>query len=200
LTSAGVSVETYRRGAHADLFSPYRPWTEEEKKLIAEKIRHLYDLFLATVEAGRKSRGITAARADQLGRGQVWTGAQALGLGLVDRSGGLLSAIDYAAALARLRPTATGLPDIVVLPRPRSNLVAQALGLGASAAQAAAGGAGGADDEEGAPIAPADLLGAIVDSPAASTTWRPLVRLLAPLLLSGGDGLQARLPFDMEIR
>src|SRR4029079_9229290 len=98
LATAGVSVETYRRGAHADLFSPYRPWTEDEKKLIAEKIRHLYDLFLATIEAGRKSRGITAARADQLGRGQVWTGAQALGLGPGDPTGGLLGAIGHGAA------------------------------------------------------------------------------------------------------
>jgi len=199
LATAGVSVETYRRGAHADLFSPYRPWTDEEKKLIGEKIRHLYDLFLATVEAGRKGRGITAARADQLGRGQVWTGAQALGLGLVDRSGGLLAAIDHAASLARLRPTASGLPEMVVLPRPRSNLLAQALGLGATATETREAGAG-EEAEEGAPLTPAELLGAVADTPAARTTWRPLARLLAPLLLSGGDGLQARLPFEIELR
>ncbi|HET6146349.1 MAG TPA: signal peptide peptidase SppA [Polyangia bacterium] len=196
MTSAGVSVETYRRGAHADLFSPYRPWTEDEKELIADKIRHLYDLFLATIEAGRKSRGITAARADQLGRGQVWTGAQGLGLGLVDHTGGLLAAIDHAAALARLRPTAAGLPEMVVLPRPRSNLLAQALGLGAAAAEAGRP----ATDEEEAPLAGGELLAAIATSPAARAAWRPLLRLLAPLLLSGGDGLQARLPFDIELR
>jgi protease-4 len=195
LATIGVSVETYRRGAHADLFSPYRPWTDDEKKLVGDKIRHLYDLFLATIEGGRKNRGLTAARADQLGRGQVWTGAQALGLGLVDRSGGLLAAIDHAAALARLRPTAAGLPEMVVLPRQRSNLIAQALGLSAEV-----GAAAGASDEEESPLTGGQLLVDVADSPGLRVAGRRLLRLLAPLLLSGGDGLQARLPFDIEIR
>jgi protease IV len=198
LATIGVSVETYRRGAHADLQSSFRPWTDDERKVVADKIRYLYDLFLATVEGGRKRRGITAARADQLGRGQVWTGAQALGLGLVDRSGGLLAAIDHAAGLARLRATGDGLPDLVVLPRPRSNLVAEALGLDAGAAGPL--GDDGAPDEERAPLTAATLVGQIMTSPGAQDSWRPLLRLLAPLVIAGGDGIQARLPFDIEIR
>jgi protease-4 len=191
LATVGVSVETYRRGAHADLFSPYRPWSDDEKKLIGDKLRHLYDLFLATIENGRKGRGITAARADQLGRGQVWTGAQALGLGLVDRTGGLLAAIDHAAGLAGLRPVAGQLPELVVLPRQRSNLIQKALGLGAAAAQ----GDAAADEELPAP-APADLVAGMLGAVPG-----PVLRMLAPLLLSPThDQFQARLPFDIDLR
>ena len=73
----GLNVETTRRGAHADYLSPYRPWTEAEVRMVTEKIRHIYGLFLETVATGRRSRGLTVARVDELGRGQIWTGARA---------------------------------------------------------------------------------------------------------------------------
>ena len=41
--------------------------------------------FLRTVADGRKQKGITEDRADQLGKGKIYTGAQALAPGLVDR-------------------------------------------------------------------------------------------------------------------
>src|SRR5262249_28527841 len=100
LAAVGVSVETRRRGERADYMSPYRPWTDQEITMLSQQLRHSYDMFLATVAEGRKARGITAARADQLGRGHVWTGWQAWGLGLVDHRGGVGAAIDRAAALA----------------------------------------------------------------------------------------------------
>jgi protease-4 len=209
LATVGVSVETYRRGAHADLLSPYRPWTDDEKKLIADKIRHLYDLFLATIEGGRKSRGITAARADQLGRGQVWTGAQALALGLVDRTGGLLAAIDHAAGLAGLRPVAGPLPEIVVLPRERSNLIQQALGLGAAVQDRVEGddvlaqeGDGDGDGHGHGAELPAPSAADLVAGMLRGLLPGPALRMRAPLLLSSGvqDQFQARLPFDLDLR
>ena len=45
--------------------------------MMYEKIRYLYGLFIDTVATGRATRGLTAARVDELGRGQVWTGALA---------------------------------------------------------------------------------------------------------------------------
>jgi protease-4 len=197
LATLGVSVETFRRGAHADLLSPYRRWTDDEKTLIAGQIRHLYDLFLATVENGRKGRGITAARADALGRGQVWTGAQGLTLGLVDRSGGLIAAIDHAAGLTHLRADGGGLPELVVWPRPRSTLVERAIGIGAGALAADGGAEAG---EESAPLTPAELAAGLFAGSVGQSSWRAALRLLAPLMTGGGDGLQARLPFDLEFR
>ncbi len=216
LAKVGVSVETYRRGTHADLMSPYRPWTDDERKLVAEKIRYLYDLFLTTVGNGRKAKGVTAERANDLGRGQVWTGAQALGLGLVDRSGGLIPAIERAAEMARLRPEGGALPELVVWPRPRSTLVEKALGIAAVKALARQDSDGQQYDDDGdgagpaatavedaRPPTPAEAAAALLAAPgmpgSASAAGRALLRVLAPLLTASG-GPQARLPFDMEIR
>src|SRR6185312_15018603 len=60
----GVTVETYRRGAHADFLSPYRAWTEEERTLAMQHIRHLYQLFVATVAEGRAGAGAGPGRPD----------------------------------------------------------------------------------------------------------------------------------------
>jgi len=123
LGTLGVSAEIYRRGQHADFFSPYRPWTDEEIQLAGEKIRHFYGLFVSTVAEGRRSRGLTVARVNEIGRGHVWTGAQALGLGLVDRMGGLGAALDDAAHRGGVPLGRDGQPDVLVLPRPPSGLI-----------------------------------------------------------------------------
>jgi protease-4 len=170
----GVTVETNKRGAHADYMSLYRPWTEAELKLTTDKIRNLYGLFIDTVAAGRASRGLTVARVDEIGRGQVWTGAMAQPLGLVDKLGGLSAAIDEAVQRGRVPLGRDREPDIVVLPKTPSGLIRQLIGM--------------ADQ---APPAPMHLL-----TPEA----RAALRLIAPLLLAGGSGFQARLPYDIELR
>jgi protease-4 len=210
LATVGVSVDNYRRGAHADLSSPYRPWTEDEKKLVGDKIRYFYDQFLATVERGRKSHGVSAARADQLGRGQVWSGSQALGFGLIDRTGGLGAAIDHAARLVQLPMAGGALPELVVWPRPRSNLVQQLVGLGTSAwtSDTEIEGDAGRATDEAAPMTPGELTAGLLMTPAARATWRPLLGLLAPLVIdsarapgaAAGGVVQAGMPFDIEIR
>jgi protease-4 len=89
----GINIETNNRGAHADYMSPYRPWTDAELKMVMDKMRYLYGQFIETVANGRASRGLTVARVDELGRGQVWTGALAQSVGLVDKMGGLADAM-----------------------------------------------------------------------------------------------------------
>ena len=112
----GIASEIYKRGAHADLLSIEHGWNDEERALISGRMEQMYRRFLDTVAEGR--RGVTAARADELGRGRVWTGAQAAGVGLVDRMGGLGTAIDEAARRGRVPVGPGGLPELVVLPRP----------------------------------------------------------------------------------
>jgi protease-4 len=177
----GVSTETYRRGLHADYLSPYRPWTDEEIKIAAEKIRHFYELFLTTIVEGRRAQaGLTRARVDEIGRGHVWTGAQARGLGLVDRMGGLSDAIDLASQLGHVPVGRADLPDLVVLPRPRGSLLGRLAGVSESD-----------EAEETARVLKARL----AQSGAAAA-----LRLLAPLLFSSGTGFEARMPYDLEIR
>jgi protease-4 len=181
LAMLGVTTETYRRGTHADYQSSDRPWTPEEIRMVAEKIRHFYGLFLNIVAEGRRSRGLTLARVDEIGRGHIWTGGEALGLGLVDRMGGVSDAIDEAARLSGAPLGRDGQPDVAVLPPPSSGLAERLLGTGAG------------DDDHTATGAGAE--GLLKMSGAA-----PAVRLLAPLVAGGNIGIQAGIPYDLEIR
>ena len=116
IESLGVNVETFRRGAHADILSPYRPWTEAERAIVESEIHHLYSLFLQTVADGRKKQGLTVARVDAIGEGHVWTGALAGPIGLVDRMGGISAAIDEAARLGAVPLGNDQLPELALLP------------------------------------------------------------------------------------
>ena len=175
MATIGISVETNRRGQHADYHSPYRPWTDEEIKIAAEKIRYFYELFINTVAAGRRARGLTRARVDEIGRGHIWTGAEAQGLGLVDQMGGVGAAIDLAARLGRVPLEGDGLPALTLLPRPPGGLLARLTGL----------------DSEGAAADLDRLLGARLG---------PALRLLAPFLQGDGTGIEARVPYDLDVR
>ncbi|HXJ23758.1 MAG TPA: signal peptide peptidase SppA [Polyangia bacterium] len=184
--SLGLNVETYRRGAHADLLSSYRPWTEAERALAEDEIHHLYGLFLQTVADGRKRQGLTVARVNAIGEGHVWTGALAMPLGLVDRMGGLSTAIDEAARLGGVPLANDEMPDLLLLPPEEKGLLHQVARATSAIAEAA--------DEEPAPPAPGPARLLNGDLKAAA-------RLLAPFLLQPGDsGYQARLPYELELR
>jgi protease IV len=184
INTIGLNVETYRRGAHADYLSPYRPWSEAEVKMVMEKMRFLYGQFIETVAKGRASRGLTVAKVDEIGRGQVWTGALAQSIGLVDKLGGLGDAIDEAVRRAGIPVGRDKMPEVMVLPRAPLDLIRR-LVAGSADEAARAGGAA-------PPIAPARLL---------TPELRAALRVLAPVLLRGnGSGYQARLPYDIEMR
>jgi ClpP class serine protease len=157
--------------------------------MVAEKIRHFYGLFLTTVADGRRSRGLTLARVDEIGRGHIWTGGEALGLGLVDRLGGLADAIDEAARLSSAPLGRDGQPDLAVLPPPTSSLAERLLGVNV----AAGAGLGVAESVAESPAAVAARLVKMSDA-------APALRLLAPLVAGGGTGIQAAVPYDLEIR
>jgi protease-4 len=176
LAKVGLVTEVYKRGAHADMYSPFRPWTEEERKMAAHQIRNMYQLFLDTVAAGRKSRGLTAERVDQLGRGKIYTGAQARDVRLVDHLGGFSDALDAAVRRGRVPVGPGGVPELVVLPRPITSPLAALMRLAGSEQQAAP---------------PAGLVEQGVGA---------MVKMLAPLLHPSTGGLEARLPYDIEWR
>ena len=117
LAMLSLNVEVLRRGPHADQQAPYRPWTPEEREIAERRMRHMYEMFVETVASGRQSRGLTAAKVDEVGRGHVWTGAQARMHGLVDGFGGVIAALDRAASLGRVPLRFDEEPDLVVLPR-----------------------------------------------------------------------------------
>ncbi|MBM3297266.1 MAG: signal peptide peptidase SppA [Candidatus Aminicenantes bacterium] len=95
----GVTSERLVFGEQADAFSSFRSFTPEERAAMKKQILWIYDRFLTKAAEGRD---ITKEEADSLGRGRVWTGRQALGLGLVDEMGGLATAVARAKELAGL--------------------------------------------------------------------------------------------------
>jgi protease-4 len=85
--------ETFKSGEHADQWSSSRHLTEEELAMAEEAIGIFYDGFLEKVADGRN---MPIERVRELAEGRVYTGTQALEVGLVDEMGGLSEAIDYA--------------------------------------------------------------------------------------------------------
>lgn len=110
LSRLHVGVETTQRGERADMDSVFRPFSPGEIEVVSNLIREHYNLFLDRVAEGRRR---TRAQVHAVAEGRVFTGTQALANGLADREGGLLDAIDRAAALGGLQ----GEFDIITLPR-----------------------------------------------------------------------------------
>ena len=115
LDKLGLNMETVKQGKYADLFSPVRPFTPDERKKVTELMQATYDAFVEKAAAGRKT---TPERIDAIGQGRVWTGKQAKSLGLVDELGGLERAIDLAKEHAKI--AATSEVELVVFPPRRS--------------------------------------------------------------------------------
>ncbi|HEY5944661.1 MAG TPA: signal peptide peptidase SppA [Kofleriaceae bacterium] len=93
LKKLGVTTETYKRGKRSDVESMFRPYNDEERAMLMEKLRYMYGRFVGAVAEGRK---LTKDQVDGLGRGHVYTGAAAKPIQLVDRFGGLGDALDEA--------------------------------------------------------------------------------------------------------
>ncbi len=95
----GFKAETVRTGELAALESSARPFTPEQRALVERGIEEVYDRFTQRVAQGR---GLTQARVNEIGRGRIWSGADALEVGLVNELGDLNTAIERACELAGL--------------------------------------------------------------------------------------------------
>lgn len=94
-----LKEETVKTARYADLGTPFRLMTDDERAVIQNSVEKGYDLFLTRVSQGRN---IPKTNVDSIGQGRVWLGEKALELGLVDKLGGLTVAIQEAARLAEL--------------------------------------------------------------------------------------------------
>jgi protease-4 len=93
----GITAERIAYGQRADLFTTFRPYSPEERKLLKEQILWTYDKFISKAAEGRN---LTREEVDGIGRGRVWTGRQAREIRLVDELGGLDKALAAAKSLA----------------------------------------------------------------------------------------------------
>ena len=106
LKKIGLKPSVVKSGRYKDIGSPLREMTADEKRLIQEVIDDIYDQFLEAVSSNRKiSKGKVANIAD----GRIFTGRQALKMGLVDFLGDKEYAINLAAKLSGIK----GKPEVV---------------------------------------------------------------------------------------
>jgi protease IV len=110
----GITFDGVRTSPYADMLSGIRPLRDEERELLGASTDRMYQSFLTKVA---EARGFSVALADSVGQGRVWTGEQALEVGLVDVLGGLDVAIRIAAERAGLEE---GTYRTRSLPRPRT--------------------------------------------------------------------------------
>ena len=95
----GLNTGTVSHGARSLMFSSRRSFSDDERERLAAIIDGLYDDFVAKVAQGR---GRSVTEIDNIARGRVWTGRDALDIGLVDELGGMRDAVRIARARADL--------------------------------------------------------------------------------------------------
>lgn len=105
----GFQMNTVTSGPSKDMGNPFRPFTEEDREVFRALIDDVYRQFVEDVAAGR---GLDVERVREIADGRVYTGAQALELGLVDELGNFTDAVELAAELAEIR----GEPELVYPP------------------------------------------------------------------------------------
>jgi len=93
----GIGWEAVQRGAMAGLYSALSPFGDEEREWVRRDLGEAYARFKVRVAEGR---GMMEEQVEEIARGRVWTGAQALEIGLVDELG------DFEVALAKAKELA----------------------------------------------------------------------------------------------
>jgi protease-4 len=129
----GASVESVSEGKFADMNSPARPFSPEERKKVEEQMQAFYDQFIEKAAQARRS---TPEKIDAIAQGRVWTGRQAKDLGLVDELGGLTRAMAIAKERAKI-PAGQDV-EVVVFPPRKSFFEALSRPLGQTDQTAAA--------------------------------------------------------------
>lgn len=165
----GLTFDTVKTGRFADALTVTRPKTPEEMERIQETVDWIYGQFIGKVTDGRK---LERATVEEIAQGRVWSGTEALKLGLVDEIGGLDAAVAHAAAAAKL----DGNFRVSEYPRPKqfAEVFAEAM-EGRHRERALSG-----------PV------GAVLDD--ALQELRALSRFNDP------QGVYARLPFDLRLQ
>lgn len=109
----GITFKEYKRGANAGLLSSAEPFSKEEEAKMQAWMDSIYGVFKEHVVANRGAK--LKKPIDELAGGRVFTGRQALELGLIDKIGSLEDAIRDVAGQAKLKNY-----DVRVVPRPKN--------------------------------------------------------------------------------
>ncbi len=115
-----VTITPVNSNEHSDMYNGFRPLNQKELDYMQASVENIYDKFTKLVSEGR---GMPVDRVDEIAQGRVWTGADAIGIGLVDEIGTIEDAINYAALSIE---GVTGVQDVQVVgyPKPQSAMEA----------------------------------------------------------------------------
>ena len=113
-----VNITAVNSNKHADMYGLMRPLDKQETDMMQATVESIYEKFTALVAEGRDMK---VEDVDAIAQGRVWTGAQALEIGLVDKIGTLEDAMMHAAMLVDAE---NGLADINIVeyPKPQTTL------------------------------------------------------------------------------
>ena len=125
LAKIGIEGYVVKSGKFKDLGSPLRKMDAEENRMLQGLVNDVNGQFIAAVAEGR---GLTEDVVRGLADGRIFTGAQAVGLGLVDQIGDLTDAIDLSARLAGIE----GKPYVIYPDRRGMDLMEKLFGAGLS--------------------------------------------------------------------
>lgn len=96
---AKLENRTLSVGKYKEIGSPYKPETPEEKAFLQNILDNMYKQFITAVSTGRN---IPIEKMKDVAEGRIYTGEQAMAVGLVDQLGNIYDAIDLAKNLAKL--------------------------------------------------------------------------------------------------
>jgi protease-4 len=106
MNKIGVKTEVIKSGRHKDMASVFRGIQKEDRAILQNVLDNVHEQFIRAVAEGRKMLRDDVAR---IADGRIFTGEQALKIGLVDELGNLEDAIQIAAKLAGIK----GEPEVI---------------------------------------------------------------------------------------
>lgn len=100
----GIHTQQIKTNKNAAEYSPFVPLDDTMRAQTQSDVERIYSIFVNRVAEGRN---MTFEQVDNIGQGRVWTGADALGIGLVDKLGNLNDAVAEAAKMAKVEKYST---------------------------------------------------------------------------------------------
>jgi len=116
LNKLGLKSVVVKSGKVKDMGSPFRPMTDEEKKLLQGVLDSVHEQFIRAVAEGRN---LPLEKVRELADGRIFSGEQARALGLVDELGNFEDAIALAAKLAGIK----GEPEVIYREKKRFSIL-----------------------------------------------------------------------------
>ncbi len=111
----GIGMETIKSGDHKDMGSPFRQMTDSERNLLQEMVDDVYGQFVEVVALGR---GMSKDSVRALADGRIFSGRQALMLGLIDRTGSYHDALAVAGGMGGMGDE----PEITKPKKPKKSI------------------------------------------------------------------------------